>query len=174
MSPPKYYTSFPNWNSNYLVFMKPVLPETRTVTFKNPVTPHWDMVFKRWKPALVPQWKIPIFGEEDTPSKIDSYIGPCSGDSGAGNFIANVCENNPKTAESFRFILVAVYRSTFDFGFEDSSGEIHPVPCGTHTYDEINECGVKGIIDIKAVATSITWPKILRWIKARMKKVNEL
>ena len=69
-----------NWDPNYMLCEKNILPKSRAVEFIN------------YEPGKEPTWANPVFLYEDEDWNADSYRTLCKGDSGSGQFITNGME----------------------------------------------------------------------------------
>ena len=130
---------------------KNILPKTEIVTYTND-----------WHPLGEPDWNNPIFGKENPPSEITSYMDQCSGDSGSGNFISNDEEEDRFNIMNFKFILAAITTEAV-YDYIDVNGVFKELPCGSNTIDEYDD---KTVVT-GGVSISITWPKIFNWIKEK-------
>ena len=157
-----------NLDRDYMFFMTPILPKTKTVAFQIPVaSSHWAINGKTPFSKLV-DWSSPVFGSEETPMDTESYRMPCPGDSGSGSFISTVVQGNYQSIElSVRKVLVAVFRQGHGGDFADDNGQLHLTPCGSFVrrgyLNDLNE-------DTRdnGVSTGILWPPIPQWINARI------
>ena len=132
---------------------KNILPKTEIVTYTND-----------WHPLGEPDWNNPIFGKENPPSEITSYMDQCGGDSGSGNFITNDEEEDRNNIMNFKFVLAAITSETV-YDYIDINGVFQKVPCGSNTID-LTIDGLDTVFT-GGVSTCITWPKIFKWIKER-------
>ena len=130
---------------------KNILPKTEIVTYTND-----------WHPLGEPDWNNPIFGKENPPSEITSYMDQCGGDSGSGNFITNDEEEDRNNIMNFKFVLAATTTETV-YDYIDMNGDFKKLPCGSNTIDEYDD---KTVVT-GGVSISITWPKIFNWIKEK-------
>ena len=102
----------------------------------------------------------PEFLGEEQPRDVWGYRQPCSGESGAGFFIAN---GESRESIGFKYILAALHTTAAREEFEDENGETHEVPCGSYTWNRKKN----RYIQYTQYSQSLASPKIANWVKAR-------
>ena len=159
--PSKCSVNAPKWDPKYMICMKTELPKTDTVEF---------MVKQ---PETLPDWNDPSFLLENPWTGADSYISPCTGDSGSGQFTTNQDTqgllgsdfdgHRISTDESFKMILTGILSTLHrDDGIKDKNGKDirDPVPCGTNLYS-IKE---NKYFHSLGVTEAVSSPEIHQWI----------
>ena len=167
-SPQNACTKAKSWDVDYMLCEKNILPAADTVTYtiqsdSIPKTPGWYLRTH----LAEPDWNNPRFEYEEAPSEIASYMTPCDGDSGSGNFFVNGKNEDPENVRSFKFILGSI-SSKFFSGRLNVKGFDKGLPCGSHIiygYDGAT-------VSTSSGSTCITWPKIFNWIKDRLQFKN--
>ena len=162
-SPQNLCTKSKSWDVDYMLCEKNILPAAATVTYtiqsnRLPKTLDWYLRTR----LTEPDWNNPRFEYEEAPSEIASYMNPCQGDSGSGNFFANGENEDPENVRTFKFILGSI-TSTIIPDQINVKGVKKWLPCGSHIIDENDG----DTLSIRSSSSCITWPKIFHWIKER-------
>ena len=109
--------------------MNSKLPKTKIVTYKR-------------KSGSEPDWANPEFAHHEAPIEIESYRGPCPGDSGSGQIFSTQYTDRQTRVEHKKFVLSAVLTTKSKdhfyvkkFFFREKS---YRLPCGAYTYSKKN------------------------------------
>ena len=167
LHPNKCSVNAPKWDPKYMICMKTELPRTDTVQFMVNMD-HFSV------PNMVPNWNKPSFSLENPWAGAESYISPCDGDSGSGQFTTNqdtqgLLYNNDfdghkiSIDESFKMILTGILSIVYlDDGIKDKKGKVirDPVPCGTNLYSIKENKYFQSI----GVTHAVGSPEVHQWI----------
>ena len=105
--------------------------------------------------------------EEDSPIRAHSYMQPCGGDSGSGQFIRNGYDNNAENIDKFKYVLTSIHTTSVGDTFE-LRGKSYVVPCGIYSYDATNsKPGRRVYYKSLDISQSTTYSDTLVWIKQK-------
>ena len=150
----------PIWDPNYMLCMKSILPETKSVTYERKSRCCGN--FGK-KPI---DWKDPFFFQEDNSNGPKGYRVPCRGDSGSGQVVS--ISIDPKLPKSFKYVLASIYTGTMQDN-ANVNGINMDMPCGALALIYDFNSNRVDTLESQALAQSTSWPKILDWIKNKAK-----